>query len=495
MIFTSATFSIFLLSVFVFYWFIFSFNLKAQNIFLLISSYFFYGWWDWRFLFLLFFISASNYLIGLGIRKYEKKVFRKLFFITGLIINIGTLVIFKYFNFFIEEFTHIFLFFGIRANFQTLNIILPVGISFYTFLSISYLIDVYQNKLIAVRNFVDALLTFGFFPIILAGPIQRPISLLPQIQSKRIFNYSRAINGSKQILWGVFMKIVIADTCGVAVNTIFSNFSGYSGSTLLYGIFLFTVQIYSDFAGYSNIAIGIGKLLGFDIMQNFAYPYFSRDMKEFWKKWNISLTTWFRDYVFLPVAYAVSRRIKAERLFFIKTDFIIYFVGIVITWGLTGLWHGANYTFILWGFIQGFFLLLNHVFSKPRKRLLSQLNVRHDNLLLASADYVITFMIIMFSWVFFRADNFGHAMDYISGIFSSSLFTIPQYKGSGTLLITLISIIIFFLFEFTGRKNEFAISELGKNWPRFLRWSMYYGLMIAIIWFSEKEQQFIYFQF
>lgn len=323
MLFTSINFAFFLLFVFVLYWFVLSRNLKAQNLFLLLSSYFFYGWWDRRFLFLLFFISALNYIIAIQIQKKDKIPLRKSLFITGLIINIGTLVIFKYLNFFIDEILHFVSLFGMKADRQTLNIILPIGISFYIFLSISYLIDVYQNKLIAVKNFFDALLTFNFFPIILAGPIQRPISLLPQIQKKRIFNYDTATDGLKQILWGVFMKVVIADKCAVNVNTIFSDSPTYSGSTLILGIFLFTVQIYADFAGYSNIAIGLGKLFGFNINKNFAYPYFAKDIREFWQRWNISLTNWFRDYVFLPIAYSVSRNIKTDRFNLIKTEFLI----------------------------------------------------------------------------------------------------------------------------------------------------------------------------
>ena len=401
MLFTSITFAMFFLLVFILYWFVFNRNQKFQNIFLLICSYVFYGWWDWRFLFLLFFISVSNYIIAIQIQKKDKKLFRKSLFIIGLIINIGTLVIFKYFNFFIDGIVNLVSLFGFKSNLHTINIILPIGISFYIFLSLSYLIDTHQHKFTAVSNIFDALLTFSFFPIILAGPIQRPISLLPQIQNMRIFNYDKATDGLRQILWGGFMKIVIADNCAVTVNAIFADFSSYSGSTLIIGIFMFTIQIYADFAGYSNIAIGVGKLLGFNIMQNFAYPYFARDIREFWKRWNISLTTWFRDYVFLPIAYSVSRNIKSDRIYMIKTEFFIYTIGITFTWILTGLWHGANYTFIIWGLIHGFFLIINHVTAKPRKKFLKLLNVRNDSTILVIVDSLCTFIIIMFSWIFF----------------------------------------------------------------------------------------------
>ena len=496
MLFTSITFVIFLILVFILYWFVFNRNLSGQNLFLLVGSYVFYGWWDWRFLFLLFFISICNYFIAILIYRQDKKVIRKFLFITGLAINISTLGIFKYLNFFIDGIANLLSLVGVNANLHTLNIILPIGISFYIFLSISYIIDVYQHKISAERNVIDLLLSLSFFPIILAGPIQRPLSLLPQIKSIRIFNYDNATDGLRQILYGVFMKIVIADNCAVIVNTIFSNSSAYSGSTLVLGIFLFTIQIYADFAGYSNIAIGIGKLLGFNIMKNFAYPYFSRDIREFWKRWNISLTNWFRDYVFLPVAYSVSRKIKSDRVYGIKTDFVIYTIGITVTWILTGLWHGANYTFIFWGLIHGFFLIVNHLFSKPRKKLLKRLNIHNDNKLLYVLDVLATLLIVMFAWLFFRADTVSQAFSYISEILSPSLFTIPKFTGMRKALTTIILIAIFVLIEWQGREGQYAIAYLGIKWKRPLRYAMYYCIIFLIMCFGNfNENQFIYFQF
>lgn len=491
MLFTSITFAIFFLIVFFLYWFVFNRSVKIQNIFLLVSSYIFYGWWDWRFLFLLLFISLSNYLIGIGIKKDGQKQNRKLLFITALVINTGTLVLFKYFNFFIDSFISLISVFGFHINPLTLNIILPLGISFYIFISLSYIIDIYQYRFIAVRNIYDAMLTFSFFPIILAGPIQRPISLLPQIQNKRIFNYNKATDGLRQILWGVFMKIVIADNCAAIVKMIFANSTAYSGSTLLFGIFLFTVQIYADFAGYSNIAIGVGKMLGFNIMQNFAYPYFARDIREFWQRWNISVTTWFRDYIFLPIAYSFTRNIKSNRFYFVKVDLLIYTVGISVTWILSGLWHGANYTFIIWGLLQGVFLLINHVSVKSRRRILKRLNIRNDNILLVIADSLTTFTIIMFSWIFFRADNIGQAFNYISKIFSMSLFTLPEIKAN----TTIIYIIIFFLAEWLGRDREYAIAGFSIKLPGVIRWVLYYCIILSILYYTGSDQQFIYFKF
>jgi len=495
MLFTSLTFAVFLLLVFLLYWFVFNRKLKSQNLFLLLTSYTFYGWWDWRFLLLLFFLTSSNYLIGLGIQKNDQKQKRRFFYLAGLVINIGTLILFKYFSFFIDGFINLISLFGFHANPINLSIFLPVGISFYIFLSISYLIDVYHRKLTTVSSFFEVSLSFSFFPIILAGPIQRPISLLPQIQNKRVFNSAVATDGLRQILWGVFMKVVIADRCAITVNTIFGESSGFPGSTLVIGIFLFTFQIYADFGGYSNIAIGIGKLLGFNIMRNFAYPYFARDIREFWQRWNISLTNWFRDYLFLPIAYSVSGSIKSDRILTLKTELFIYIFGITITWMLTGLWHGANLTFIVWGLFHGFFLTMNHIIAKPRKRLLKRIQIRTDNNLLVLADSLSTFIIVMFSWIFFRSESVGQALTYISGIFSSSILTFPHFYGMKAALITLLFVVCFIFIEWLGRDQEYAIANLGQKWYKPVRWAMYYCIILVIIYFSSKEQQFIYFQF
>ncbi|OGI11552.1 MAG: hypothetical protein A2Y40_08680 [Candidatus Margulisbacteria bacterium GWF2_35_9] len=495
MLFTSKTFALFLLTVFALYWFVFKRNLKGQNFVLLIASYSFYGWWDWRFLFLLFFISSSNYLICKRIQNHSQKKHQRILFLLGLIINIGSLVIFKYLNFFIDSANDIFSFFDANLYLATQKIILPVGISFYIFISISYIIDVYQSRLTAVRNYFDALLTFSFFPIILSGPIQRPISLLPQIQNKRLFNNNLAIDGLRQILWGLFSKIVIADRCAVTVNTIFSDSLQYSGSTLLLGIILFTIQIYADFAGYCNIAIGVGKLLGFKIMTNFAYPYFARNIKEFWRRWNISLSTWFRDYVFLPLAYTISKKIKSERFLMIKSEQLIYILSITITWILVGLWHGANNTFIIWGLIHGFSLLVYHNCIKHKDKILKRLNIQKNNFVVATLGTLTTIAIVMCSWVFFKSPSIHYALSYISGIFSLSIFSIPYFYGMKMALVTIILIVCFLIVEWFGRNNDYAIATLGLKWKQPFRWVIYYILIFAIIFLGGGEQKFIYFQF
>lgn len=384
---------------------------------------------------------------------------------------------------------------GLKPNPWTLNIFLPVGISFYIFLSLSYLIDVYHRKLAAARNFIEVLLSFSFFPIILAGPIERPIHLLPQIRQERIFDYVQSADGLRQILWGAFMKIVIADRCAIPVHRIFADSSAYAGSTLFLGLFMFTIQIYADFAGYSYIAIGTGKLFGFHIQNNFAFPYFAQDIRSFWKRWNISLTTWFRDYVFLPLAYFISDCIKSDRLLRINTNSIIYASGLAATWILIGLWHGANGTYIIWGLLQGLFLFLNHIAAKPKNKFLRYLHIRNDHFVVTTLDRLVTIAMILFSWIFFRADNIRQALTYISGIFSSSIFQLPRFDGMKSAGTTLILIIIFLAMEWLGRKQEYGIARLGFRWPRPLRWAAYYALIFAIACFLGHERQFIYFQF
>ena len=310
MVFNSVEFAVFLPIVFGLYWIIVSKNLKQQNILLVITSYIFYGWWDWRFLFLLILLSLANYFIGLEIDKNQEGIKGKTWFIFGLVINLGVLGLFKYFNFFIDSFIDLISLIGYNLPRSTTKIILPLGISFYTFLSLSYLIDIQRKTLKANKNLEEVLLALSFFPIILAGPIQRPVSLLPQIGKKREFNYAQAADGLKQILWGLFTKVVIADNLAVLVDELFLNYSDYSGSTLFIGAIFYSIQIYADFSGYSDMAIGIAKLFGFSLMRNFAYPYFSRDITEFWKRWHISLVTWFRDYVFFPISFSVSWRLK-----------------------------------------------------------------------------------------------------------------------------------------------------------------------------------------
>lgn len=491
MLFNSLEFGVFLTIVFILYWFVTNKSLKTQNILLLAASYIFYGWWDWRFLFLLALLSAANYFIGIGIDITKSSKKRNTLFIAGLTVNIGVLGVFKYFNFFIDSFIDLVSLIGYDLPRSTTNVILPVGISFYVFLSLSYIIDVYKKNLAANRHISEVLLTLSFFPIILAGPIQRPASLLPQISQNRIFSYDQTVDGLRQILWGLFAKVVIADKLAKYVGDIFSNFPGHSGSTLALGAVFFTIQIYADFSGYSNIAIGTAKLLGFRLMQNFAYPYFSRDITEFWKRWHISLTSWFRDYVFLPFSFTISRYAKGEKTLSIKSDYFIYLLASIVTWFLTGLWHGANYTFTIWGMINGLLLIFYHLQRKPRKRLLKKLRINNNHFFLVVVETFVTLAMIVATWVIFRANSVTEAFSYFAGIFSKSLFTIPSILPTYTIFL----VIVFFVTEWISRKAEYGISFIKSLNSSVVRYAICYAIIVVIFWFGGEEQTFIYFQF
>jgi alginate O-acetyltransferase complex protein AlgI len=489
MIFNSLAFAIFLPVVFFLYWFVAKRNLKVQNILLLLASYFFYGWWDWRFLFLLIGLSLLNYFIGIQIDKDESGKTKGLWLALALLVNLGVLCVFKYYNFFIDSFIDLLSFFGYTLPRSTTQIILPLGISFYTFLSLSYILDIFKGNLKAHRNSMEVLLSLSFFPIILAGPIQRPSTLLPQIVKKREFDYSGATDGLKQIVWGLFVKTVIADNLAPSVDNIFKNYADFSGSTLLIGAILYAVQIYADFSGYSNIAIGTGKLFGFTLMQNFAYPYFARDISEFWKRWHMSLTTWFRDYLFLPLSVAVSRGIKKEKVGFIKADLIIYILASAVTWFLTGLWHGANYTFIVWGMIHGFFLILYQWQKQPRKQLFKKMGIKNSNSFVVFFETILTLFIVLLAWVFFRSDSISQSFAYLHRLFSPSLFELP----SGLFKTGLIWGAVFMVAEWIQRDKQHALQF--EKLPVYVRWLAYYAILFLIFNKGGQQETFIYFQF
>lgn len=495
MLFNSVSFAVFLTLVFLVYWFVLGQNRRLQNIFLLIASYIFYAWWDWRFLFLLVGLSLFNYLWGRKIEEAGPGKKAKKWVVSGLLVNIGILVVFKYFNFFIDSFVDMIGLLGYSLPESSLRIILPLGISFYTFLSISYLLDIRKQKLSGKQDILHTLLSLSFFPIILAGPIQRPVTLLPQVKTDRKFNYALVSDGLRQILWGLFVKVVIADNLAFYVDEIFANYSDYSGSTLLVGAVFYSVQIYADFAGYSDMAIGTGKLLGFRLMRNFAYPYFSRDITQFWKRWHISLTTWFRDYVFLPVSFSVSYKIRKPRVLYIKTDMFIYIIASTVTWFLTGLWHGASYNFIIWGMIHGVFLVIYFIQKKPRKRLFKRLSVSNNSLPVVMAETFITLFIVLVAWVFFRADDFEHASSYLSLMFSGSVFTIPEFPFMKMALVIVIISLLFFIVEYLGRNAEYPLADLRNRLALVPRWIAYYFIGMMIFFFAGGGQKFIYFQF
>ena len=372
MLFNSIEYLLFFTVVFFVFWFLLRDNVKLQNIFLLAANYFFYGWWDWRFLTLIIFISALNYFTAIQIGKYDpvlEKQKRKLFLIYSLVINLGLLAVFKYFNFFAQSAADLVNTFGLRADALTLNIILPIGISFYTFQTMSYTLDVYGTKIKPTRDIISFFAYVSFFPLILAGPIERAGNLLTQFIKKREFNYDEATDGMRQILWGLFKKVVIADNCAVLVNEIFNKYESQPASVLIMGAIYFAFQIYGDFSGYSDIAIGSAKLLGFKLMTNFKTPYFSRDMMEFWRRWHISLSTWFRDYLFLPTAYSLTRKLSRKKYFGIRTDKIVFIIAAMVTFLVCGFWHGANWTFIVWGGLIGIYFIPLILTNQNRKNM------------------------------------------------------------------------------------------------------------------------------
>lgn len=479
MLFNSISFLIFLPIVFLLYWFVFNKRLKAQNILLLIASYFFYGCWDWRFLFLLAFSTALDYFTGLKIHRSENQKWRKTWLCISVIVNLSFLGFFKYFNFFAESFTTLLNGVGMHVSPVLINIVLPVGISFYTFHGLSYVFDIYNRKIAPTTNIVDYSLFVSFFPLLVAGPIERANHLLPQVEKPRTFNYSQASTGLKQILWGFFKKVVIADGCAEYANMIFNDPGSYSGSTLVLGAVFFAFQIYGDFSGYSDIALGTAKLFGIELLRNFAYPYFSRDIAEFWRRWHISLSSWFRDYLYIPLGGS-----KGSTFQKVRNTFIIFLV--------SGFWHGANWTFIVWGFLNALYIMPLILFNKNR----NNLEIVAQGKLLPSFREVLamglTFALTVFAWIFFRADSVGQAFAYIGGIFKPSLLSVPQLLPKTILLL----MAVFMAIEWIGRERSFAIEGIGIQWPRITRWSFYVILLFCVgMYMQTKETTFIYFQF
>ncbi len=482
MLFNSISFAFFLPSVFILYWFAAKENLRLQNIILLVSSYFFYACWDWRFMFLLIFSTLLDYFTGLKIFESSNQK-KKIFWLwISIGVNLGFLGVFKYYNFFAASFSDGLSLLGCKTNFGTLQVILPVGISFYTFHGLSYVIDLYKNKIKPEKDFINYSVFVCFFPLLVAGPIERATHLLPQVIKKRTFDYTKAVDGLKQILWGLFKKIVIADNCAEYVNTIFNNSSNYSGSTLVLGALFFTFQIYCDFSGYSDIAIGTARLFGIDLLRNFAFPYFSRDIAEFWRRWHISLSSWFKDYLYIPLGGS-----KGSIWLKIRNTFIIFLV--------SGFWHGANWTFIIWGLLNALYIMPSILFNTNRNNLDIVAKGKYLPTVKEFLSICLTFSLTVFAWIFFRANSISHAFSIISEICSSSLFTIPHFLGMGKSLSTVYMIVILLLVEWLGREKQYAIAHVGKKWKEPIRWAMYYAIMLAIFYSLGKEQQFIYFQF
>ncbi len=477
MLFNSIEFAVFLPIVFLLYWFVFGKNLKLQNLFLVVASYVFYGWWDWRFLVLLTLTSLFSYGSGLFIEKYRDTPRKaKTVNVLNIVVNLLILGVFKYYDFFVTSFADAFL--GGKTDGLLLRVILPIGISFYTFKALSYSIDVYRGKLVPTHDVIHYFAYVGFFPQLLAGPIERATNLLPQLAKPRTFEYESGVDGMRQILWGLFKKMVIADNCAVFVDRVFSTYQTQSGSTLLLAAVFFAFQIYGDFSGYSDMAIGMGKLFGFKTKKNFNMPYFSRDIAEFWRRWHISLTTWFRDYVYIPLGG--SRCSKAK---IVRNTFVIFL--------LSGLWHGANWTFIAWGAFHAFLFLPLILLGRNRKYRDTVAEGRLLPSLKELGQMLLTFVLAAVGWIIFKADSIGKAWDYMKGICSTSLFSRPDVSGVTGFTV---AIGIMLIVEWLQRDKEHGFDLSGIK-MEVVRFAAYLALLFLTFAFGGQANNFIYFQF
>lgn len=477
MLFNSFAFAIFLPIVFVLYWFVLKNKKKAQNFLLLGASFYFYACWDWRFLFLLLFSIGLDYFSGLQIEKSKNKKTATFWLVLSIAINLGFLGFFKYYNFFVDSFAEMIAGFGLTVHPWTLMIILPIGISFYTFHGLSYIIDVYKKKIPAEKNFIEYALFVSYFPLLVAGPIERATHLLPQVKKVRVFNYEQASDGVRQILWGLFKKMVIADNCAPIVNEIFANYHTESASNLVLGAVLFAFQIYGDFSGYSDIALGVSRLFGMELLKNFNYPYFSRDIAEFWRRWHISLSSWFRDYLYIPLGGS-----KGGVGMKIRNTFIIFLV--------SGFWHGANWTFIFWGGLNALFFLPLLLAKKNRNNLE---DVALGKLLPSVRDafnIILTFSLTCFAWIFFRAANLTEAFQYIKRIFSKSLFHFPTELNPK--IVALVGFM--FMIEWINRSEDHGL-QIKRFHPVMRRILYLFVVFIILRYASFGSNEFIYFQF
>lgn len=484
MLFNSIDFLIFFPVVFLFYW-VFAKNLTLRNIFILVVSYIFYGWWDWRFLFLIAISSLVDYYIGKRLGKENDDKKRKLLLSLSLLVNLGFLMYFKYANFFIESFAESFTFFGSNLEVSTLNIILPVGISFYTFQTLSYTIDIYRRSLKPTNDIISFFAFVAFFPQLVAGPIERASHLLPQFYVTNKFDYKQVRSGFQLMLWGFFKKVVIADRLAILVNEVYNNPEAYSGSDFIIATLFFTFQIYCDFSGYSDIAIGLARSMGFDLMKNFDSPYFSKSITEFWRRWHISLSTWFRDYVYIPLGGSKKGKYR--------TYYNLFLVFVV-----SGLWHGAAMTFVIWGAIHGTILVLEKATQKFREKLFVMTRFKKDEVFSGLVSGLITFSIVAFAWVFFRANSFDEVQHIISSMFSSQkghdLYELGLSEFNFNLSIILIVVLL--VLEYINNYVNLKVYLNNRN--VILRWGFYFILLFTIMLYGVyggDSPEFLYFQF
>ncbi|PIB38371.1 MBOAT family O-acyltransferase [Maribacter sp. 4G9] len=480
MLFNSFEFLVFLIVVFGLYWFVFNTKTKHQNILLLLASYSFYGWWDYRFLSLIFISTLVDYVVGLQIHGTVKASQRKVLLGISLAFNIGLLAFFKYFNFFVDSWIQVLDNLGyLTQNTWSLNIILPVGISFYTFQTMSYTIDVYRKKLVPTKDFISFAAFVSFFPQLVAGPIERASNLLPQILGRRNFSYEKGMQGLRLILWGLVKKVVIADVLALKVDDIFGNYHDFGGGVLWLGAVYFAIQIYCDFSGYSDIAIGVSKLFGIELMSNFKFPYFSRNVGEFWRRWHISLSTWFRDYLYIPLGGSRMGKWKS-----LNNVFVIFLI--------SGLWHGANWTFVVWGAVHALLFVPSYIMGRNRKY--TDAIVAENSwfpTLREFGEILLTFLLVVLAWVFFRSESLASALEYLNFMFTKLDFP-PIYKNG------LYSVGSLLFLDWIFRKDERLNFTFLKNINKKVLGIAEVAVLIIVVYLislNTSSSQFIYFQF
>ena len=480
MLFNSFEFLVFLPIVFMLYWFVFR-GRRWQNLLVVTASYVFYGWWDWRFLLLIALTSVCVYGSGLLLEHYEGRRRRQqIVCAVNIVLNLGILGVFKYYNFFVENLDALFGVMGYHLDWVTMIVILPVGISFYTFQALSYTIDVYQKRLPATHDIIEFLAYISFFPQLVAGPIERATNLLPQFQRRRQFDYAKAVDGMRQMLWGFLKKLVIADNCATVVNEYWNHYQDLPGVSLFLMGVLFTFQIYCDFSGYSDIAIGCARLFGFNLMRNFSFPYFSRSIPEFWRRWHISLTTWFRDYIYFPLGGSRCDKWKIIR-------------NVYIVWGISGLWHGANWTFICWGLFHATLLAIYNIFGINTKYKQVVAYGKYLPNIRETLQIALTFLLTVIGWIIFRAESMTQAVDFLTAMVSNRFFDASDLHGVTYIYFGIALLAV----EWLQRNKQHALqfSDAKPFNHRLVRWGVYYIILLLIAKYAGSSQTFIYFQF